>query len=165
MGLKTLIVGSRGTIAGTVYGTIVVLASVTAGAKSYEEHPWQLTAIVGTTVLVLWVAHVYSHGLGRSLEAGRRLTVGELAAIARAEFSIPLAAVLPMALLALGALDVLRERTAVWLALAVGVATLTAQGVRYAHLEQLRRAGTLIAVSVNLALGLAIVALKTFVAH
>lgn len=42
MDLKTLLVGTRQTIAGIVYGTIVVLSVVTAGAKAYDKDPWDL---------------------------------------------------------------------------------------------------------------------------
>jgi hypothetical protein len=117
------------------------------------------------SVLVLWVAHVYSDGLGESVHAGRRLTAGELGHIARREFAIPLAALLPMCAVAIGALGVFRERTAIWLAVALGVAQLAAQGLRYARLERLSPLATIFSVGVNLALGLAIVALKVAVAH
>jgi hypothetical protein len=160
-----LVFGSRRTIAGTVYGTIVVLASLAAGGHAFEDQLWHLAAIVVTTVLVLWIAHVYAHGLGESLQAGRRLDVAELGAVAARELAIPLAAVAPTAMLALGAVGLFRGSTAVWLAVGICVATLAAQGLRYALLEQLGLLGTLASVAVNLALGLAIVALKVAVAH
>jgi hypothetical protein len=163
--LNKLVLGSRERIAGTVYGTIVVLASLTAGASANEHDLWQLDAILGVSVLVLWVAHVYAHGLGESLDSGRRLTAAELGTIARREFSIPLAAVLPMTAIALGALNVFQDRTALWLALGAGVATLTAQGVRYAQLEHLSRKATIVTVGLNLVFGLVIVVLKAVVAH
>lgn len=165
MKLKALLVGTRETIAGTVYGTIVVLSVVTAGATALERDLWGLGVIAGVTVVVLWVAHVYSHGLGESLHVGRRLTATELDAIARRESSIVRAAVLPVAAIFLGALGVFEDRTALWLAVAVGVATLAAQGVRYARLERLSRTGTIVTVAVNLALGLVIVVLKALLAH
>jgi hypothetical protein len=164
-GLTRLVFGSRRTIAGTVYGTIVVLAALSTGGKAFEHDLWHLAAIVVTTVLVLWIAHVYAHGLGESLEAGRRLDVAELGAIAGRELAIPLAAVAPTAMLVLGAVGLLRATTAVWLAVGICVATLAAQGLRYALLERLGRIGTLAAVALNLALGLALVALKVVVAH
>jgi hypothetical protein len=161
--VKPLVFGSH--IAGTVYGTIVVLASLTAGADAYEHDLWRLLGLAGGTVVVLWVAHVYSHGLGESLSLGRRLTAEELAAIARREFSMLLAAAVPLAAVALGAVGVLRESTALWLAVGVGVAALTVQGFRYARLEHLSRTGTALSVATNLALGLIIVALKAGLAH
>ena len=81
------------------------------------------------------------------------------------ELAIPLASVLPLAAIALGALGVVRDKTAIWLALAIGVATLAVQGIRYARLERLSRIGTLVSVALNLCLGLLIVALKVLLAH
>jgi hypothetical protein len=162
---RRLVFGSRTTIAGTVYGTIVVLAVLAAGGRAFEHDLWGLTAVVVTTVLVLWVAHVYAHGLGESLQLDRRLDVAELGAIARRELAIPFAAVAPTAVIVLGAVGVLRSPTAVWLAVAIGVATLALQGLRYAKVERLGPTGTLVAVAVNLALGLAIIALKLVVDH
>lgn len=165
MELKRLIAGTRQTIAGTVYGTIVVLSVVTAGAKAFEHDPWGLAVIAAITTVVFWVAHVYSQGLGESLNVGRRLTTSELAAIARRESSILLAAVLLVAMLVLGAFGVFAVRTALWLAVGVGIAALAVQGVRYARLERLGRIGTIVTVGVNLALGLVIVVLKALLAH
>jgi len=47
------------------------------------------------------------------------------------------------------------------------VATLGAQGLRYARSERMARPGTVVAVAVavNLGLGLVIVALKVFITH
>lgn len=163
--LTLLVFGSRRTIAGTVYGTIVVLAALAAGGKAFENDLWHLAAIVVVTVLVLWIAHFYAHGLGESLEAGRRLDLTELGAIAGRELAIPLAAVVPAATLALGAIGVFRGSTAVWLAIGICVATLAVQGLRYAAVERLGSVATVAAVAFNLALGLAIVALKVIVAH
>ena len=162
--LTDLIVGTRQTIAGTVYGTIVVMSAVTAGARA-EHHLWDLAVIAAVTVLVFWVAHVYSLGLGESLKMGRRLTAGEVMVIARQEFSIPLAGVLPVAMIVLGAVGLVADNTALWLAVGVGVAVLTVQGVRYARLEQLSQTGTILTVAVNLVLGLVLVLLKALLAH
>jgi hypothetical protein len=115
--------------------------------------------------VVFWVAHVYAHGLGESLDMGHRLTTSELAAIARRESSILLAAVVPVAMIVLGAVGAFALDTALWLAVGVGVATLAVQGVRYARLERLTPAGTIITVAVNVALGLLIALLKALLAH
>ena len=44
--------------------------------------------IAGATVLIFWAAHMNSHGLGESLNLGRRLTARELGGIARRESPI-----------------------------------------------------------------------------
>jgi hypothetical protein len=55
---------------------------------------------------------------------------------------------------------VLGERTAIRLALGLGLATLFVQGVRYAGVEHLSRSARVLAVVVNVSLGLVIVGLE-----
>jgi hypothetical protein len=56
--LRRLILGDRQRIAGTVYGTIIVMSVLAAGAKSYEHQLWRLVAIAAVSVVVLWFEHV-----------------------------------------------------------------------------------------------------------
>jgi hypothetical protein len=156
--------GVGGGIAGTVYGTIVVMATVTVAYTS-EKRLWKLVAIVVGTALVLWIAHFYAHGLSESIEKRRRLARQEGIAIARRELGILLAAAGPTVALLLGAIGLLRSSSAVWLALGVGLATLAVEGVRYARIEGFGRPGTAVAVAINLALGLLVVAFKVALAH
>jgi hypothetical protein len=128
--LKRLVVGDRGTIAGTVYGTIIVMSIQAARARTYEHQLWRIDDSAAVSVIVLWLAHVYANGLGESLDLGRRLTIGELSSVARREYSIVAAALLPLAAVAQGAAGVLAARKAVRLGLWLGVAALAAQGVR-----------------------------------
>ena len=151
-------------IAGTVYGTVVVMAALTA-AYATEKQPWKLAGIVTGTALVLWIAHLYAHGLAESIVQDRRLKWEELRALLRRELGILLAAAAPAAMLVLGAIGLLEETTAVWLALTVGLVTLAAEGVRFARLEGLGPVGTVAALGANLALGLLVVALKVALAH
>jgi hypothetical protein len=162
---KGLALGGRDRIAGSVYGTIVVLAVLADGATAYEHQLWKLDAIVLAFVLILWLAHAYAHGLGESLRLERRLTGGERRAIVSRELAIPLAAVLPLAAVTLGASRAIGDAAAVWVAVAIGVATLAIQGVRYARLEHLGGVGTALSVSANLSFALLIVALKVLVSH
>jgi hypothetical protein len=163
--LARVLAGSPRTISGTVYGTIVVMAALVSGVHGFRHQLWQLVALVVTTAFVFWIAHVYAHGLAESIERGHRLDLAEFTAIARRELSILLAVVLPATALALGALGVLRDGTAVWLAVGAGIAALAVQGIRYARVEHLGRTGTIVALAVNIGLGLALVALKVLVAH
>jgi hypothetical protein len=151
-------------IASTVYGTVLVMATLTA-AYATEKHPWKLAVIIATTTFVLWIAHLYAHGLSASIEGSRRLRRAELVAILRRELGILLAAAAPTIALLLGASGVLAEPAAVWLALGIGLVTLAVEGLRFARLERLALPGTVMAMGLNLALGIAIVALKVEVAH
>ena len=121
--------------------------------------------IAATSAVVLWLAHVYSHGIGESLKLRRRLTVSELVSVARREYSIVAAAVPPVIALVLGAAGVVSPRTATWLVFGVGGITLAAQGVRYARLERLSLPATIVTVVLNLALGLVLVAVEVLIAH
>jgi hypothetical protein len=152
-------------IAGTIYGTIVVMAVIAAGSRGDDTDLWRLAVFVAATVLALWVAHLYAHALSDSLETQRRLSWVELGGLARREASVPLAAVAPVGALTLGALGVVGEQSAIRLALGIGVATLAALGLRYARVERLGLTATIVAVAINLALGLVIVALEVAVAH
>jgi hypothetical protein len=156
--------GTGGGIASTVYGTVVVMATLTA-AYATEKHPWRLAVLVWTTAAVLWLAHLYAHGLAESVAQRRLLSVDELTDVARRELGILLAAAGPSSALLLGALGVLKESTCVWIALGVGLATLAAEGVRYARLETLGRAATIGMVGANVGLGLLVVGLKVAIAH
>jgi membrane-associated PAP2 superfamily phosphatase len=163
--LRRLILGHPETVAGTVYGTIIVMSVIAAGAHAYEHDLWRLIVLAGGSAVVLWLAHVYSHALGESLSLGRRITVQEVASIARREFAVIAAAIIPLVAVALGATGVLAHRASVQLALWLGVAVLAAQGIRYARLERLHPAATFVTIGLNLAIGLALVALEVLIAH
>jgi hypothetical protein len=162
---KQVILGTGGGIAGIVYGTIVVMAVIAAGSRGGKTDPWRLAVLVVATALVLWVAHVYAHALSESVAAGRQLAWVELRGLARREASLLLAAVAPVGALVLGALGAMAEESSIRLALGIGVATLAVQGIRYARVEHLSRPATVVAVAVNLTLGLVIVALEVALAH
>ena len=163
---KDVFFGTGGGVAGVVYGTIVVMAVASRPAPRIgKTEPWRLAVFAVATVLVLWVAHVYAHGLSDSVAAGRRLEWMELRGLAWREASVLFAAAAPVGALVLGALGVMAEESSIRLALGIGVATLAAQGVRYARIERLGPIATLLAVAVNVALGLVIVALEVLLAH
>ena len=158
------IFGVEGGIASSVYGTVLVMATLTA-ASSERDHPWRLVAIVAVGALVFWVAHLYAHALSESIELGRRILLPDLKRIARRELGIVLAAVPATAALVLGALGVVSMATALWLALGTGVAMLDAQGLRYARVEHFERSDRIRAVACNVALGLIVVGLKALLVH
>ena len=151
-------------VAGVVYGTVVAMATLTAAYANVKD-PWKLAAIVWTTLFVLWIAHMYSHGLGESIVRGRRLDRAELKSVARRELSILLSAAGPSVPLLLGAAGVLKLSTSVWVALGVGLGILGLEGLRYARLEKLGALGTLAVTGANLALGLFVIGLKIAVTH
>lgn len=156
-------IGER--LGGFIYGTIVVLAVVVAGARAYPDDAGRIAALAGVSSLVLWVAHVYAHGLADSVAHDRHLSAAELRYVARREGSIVEAALPPIAALLLGALGVVSTEVAVWLAIGLGLVVLAAQGITFAHVERLGRLGTLLVVAANVGLGVVLVGLKLLLTH
>jgi hypothetical protein len=161
--MRTLLHPPPERIAGSVYGTIVVLGVLAAGSESEAIDAWELDVLMVGTVLVLWIAHVYAHGIADSVSAGKPLDREAIRSLAVREVSIVLAAVGPAIVLLLGAFGLMGDENAVWLALAIGTLVLAFQGLRYAEATALRRRGTVVVVAINVALGLVIVALKVWV--
>jgi hypothetical protein len=155
---------ARHEIAGLVYGTIVAMGALAAGSQT-ETDPWRLAAAVAATVIVLWIAHVYSDALAETIATGHRLDRSEFADVARRELSIPLAAVGPVIALCLAGIGLFREGTALWIAFGIGLATLFVEGIRYAGVEHLSGLTKVLTVVVNVSLGLVIVALKVALSH
>jgi len=150
---------------GFIYGTIVALAVLVAGARAFPHEAGHIAALVVATTIVFWLAHVYAHGLGRSVARDRRLTLAELRDVARHEWAIVEAAMLPALPLLLAAFGLISTRFAVWLALGIGLAVLAAEGLLFARVERLGWMGTLAVVSINLALGASLIVLKLVVTH
>lgn len=152
-------------LGGFIYGTIVVLAVVVAGARAYPHGAGHIAALAAVTAAALWLAHVYAHGLALSVARNQRLSLAEMQHIARREGSILEAAVPPVAALLLGAVGLVSTQVAVWIAFGLGLLVLGAEGVTVARAEQLGWLGTLAVVAANLSLGVLLVGLKLILTH
>jgi hypothetical protein len=141
------------------------MGALAAGAHGGPIRSRELAGIVAGTAIVLWIAHVYAHSLAETISRGRRLDRAELRSVARRELGMLLAAVAPVGALVLGALGILQDSTAAWLAMAFGLATLVAAGVLYATVERLGLVASALTIAVNLGLGLVIVGLKAGLGH
>jgi hypothetical protein len=149
---------------GGVYGSMLA-ASVVIGAGSLGSFPrTELVALLLLTGVVFWIAHVHAQLFGARLaqQAPDRHLVMR---VCRGEWPVVKAAVPPAAAVAVSPLLGLDARGAGWLALCVAVAGQVGWSVAAA-----RRAGAsprLMAVtaSVNLLLGLLIIAFKIVLKH
>jgi hypothetical protein len=158
-----VVIGER--LGGFIYGTIVVLSVVIAGATAYPDGPGHIAAFVVVTTLVFWLAHVYAHGLAHSVGHDQHLSFAELRRIAGRESSILEAGVPPVAALLVGAFGLISGQVAIWVALALGLGVLVAQGLLFARVERLSWLGTLLVIVLNLGLGLLLIGLKLVVSH
>jgi hypothetical protein len=80
--LKKVVLGDRDRIAGTVYGTIIVMSVLAGGARPYQHHLWRLVviSIVGAAVVPLCAVALGVAGVFPSAGAVRlALWIGVLA--------------------------------------------------------------------------------------
>ncbi len=152
-------------VGGFIYGTIVALSMIVAGARAYPHSPGHIAVLVAVTCVIFWLTHVYAHGLGHAVAREEHLTLAELGHIARREGSVVEAAVPPVVVLLLGAVGILSTSSAAWLAFGTGLVVLVAQGLVFARVERLGPLATLAVAAANLGLGLLLAALKLFVTH
>ncbi|MEU9572525.1 hypothetical protein [Streptomyces massasporeus] len=155
---------ARADYTGGVYGSMLA-ASVVVGAGSLGSFPRaEMVVLLLLTGVVFWIAHVHAQLFGARLaqQAPDRHLVMH---VCRDEWPIVKAAVPPAAAVAVSPLLGLDVRGALWLALCVAVVGQVGWSVAAA-----RRAGAsprLMAVtaSVNLLLGLLIIAVKIVLKH
>ena len=152
-------------LAGFVYGTILTLSVVVAGARAFPHDPAHVAELVAVTSLVFWLAHVYAHWLGESVSHGKHLSFDELRRVISREWSLVEAAVPPIVALLLGAAGLLSERAAVWLAFALGLGVLFVEGIVFVRVERLGLVSGVLVVLANLGFGILLVALKLVLGH
>jgi hypothetical protein len=152
-------------LGGFIYGTILVLAVIVAGAKAFEHEAGHIAGLVAVTVVVFWLAHVYADALAHAVAYDQHLSLADLQRIAHREASMLEAAVPPLLALLLGAVGIVSTTLAVWVAFGLGLVVLCAQGITFARVEHMGRLGTLAVVAANLGLGVALVGLKLLVSH
>lgn len=160
---RRLAMGER--LAGFVYGTILTLSVVVAGARAFPHDPAHVAELVAVTSLVFWLAHVYAHWLGESVSHGEHLSLDELRRVTSREWSLVEAAVPPVVALLLGAAGLLSERAAVWLAFGLGLGVLFVEGIVFARTERLGLVASVVVVLANLGFGLLLVGLKLLLGH
>jgi hypothetical protein len=152
-------------LGGFIYGTIVALAVIVEGRRAFPHGPGHVAVLVGVTTTVLWLAHVYAHGLAEAAARATRLRPAELRRLARNEVSMVEAALPLVVALLLASIGVLSAQAAYRLALACGLVVLGAQGLRYARVEALGTVQTVGVVVASAGLGVVLVGLELLVLH
>jgi hypothetical protein len=152
-------------LAGFIYGTIVAMSVLVAGARAFPDSPGRVAVLVTATCATFWLAHVYAHGLAHSVAHREHLSFAALRRIAPREGAIVEAAAPLVVALLLGAVGILPATAALWSAFAVGLVVLAVQALVFARVEELSWPATLLVLAINLGLGLALVALKLALTH
>jgi hypothetical protein len=150
-------------LARAIYGYILATSLVAAFSEDDDYSTTEVAVSVFVTGLVFWLAHVYASLLGERYAAGRRLTRSEIGAEFYAEWPLVQAFIPSIAVLLLGTIGLLSDDTAVWLAIAVGLAALLLWSLEIGRRERLSPLELAGMVLVNALFGAAVVVLKVVV--
>jgi hypothetical protein len=148
-------------LAGAIYGTIIATAVVAGLDEASSVSAARALAILLGTGAVIWAAEVYASLLAGRIRRHRRTRAEDVRRVMSREWPVFLAS-LPLAVpLFLGWAEVLERETAIGLATLVGIVALIGWGIRLAHREGYGAAGIAGVATVNAALGLFIIGLKS----
>jgi hypothetical protein len=150
-------------LARAIYGYILATSLVAAFSEDDDYSTTEVAVSVFVTGLVFWLAHVYASLLGERYVAGRRLTRSEIGAEFYAEWPLVQAFIPSIAVLLLGTIGLLSDDTAVWLAIAVGLAALLLWSLEIGRRERLSALELAGMVLVNALFGAAVIVLKVVV--
>jgi hypothetical protein len=120
--------GGDGNFAAAVYGSILA-AGVVASLDVGDVSDGDMTIALGGTMLVFWLAHVWSEALADRMNDPRPYTWRRLRAVAAWHWPMVQASAGPLGALLLADVGVWSLDTAVNVALAISVAQLVAWGV------------------------------------
>ena len=150
--------------AAAIYGSILAVAFITIFRQEHAAPEAVALSVLGTMV-VFFIAHVWSSILGWRLHHRERVTFARIQRIARAEWPLLEAGAVPILVLVLGWIGVISPSHAEDLALAVCIIQLFAWGFVVGLRTYDLLWVALLAGFVDGALGLVIVALEIRVVH
>jgi hypothetical protein len=150
--------------AGAIYGTILAMSVVAAGANGQSRDLRLAFAVVATSI-VFWLAHVYAEALGRQIAQNRPYRLADRAAIAREEWPMAQASLPFAACLLLGGFGIVSGYKAEILAMIVGILALGVWGYAAARAEHASGMRQAITVLTTASFGVALFLLKLVVQH
>jgi hypothetical protein len=153
-----------GVYTAAIYGSIVSTALV---AALWERHasPRTMTLSVLSTMLVFWLAHVWSAIAGERIHRGQGLPEHRIVELAREEWPMVEAVFVPIAALALAWAGVLDRDEGARAALVIGVLQLFGWGLAVGRRAYDGWWHALLGGAMNGVLGVALVALELAVIH
>jgi hypothetical protein len=150
--------------AAAIYGSILVAAMVASLSEAHADAGTLAVAVLASMV-VFWMAHVWSDAVAARLRHPGPFSWPALRAAGRSQWPMLQAAALPVAVLVLAWAGAWSVTTAETLALAVSVVQLAAWGLFVGFHTFSSWPLAILSACVDGALGLTIVALKVLVQH
>ncbi|MFL5816971.1 MAG: hypothetical protein ACJ76L_05150 [Conexibacter sp.] len=154
--------GTNGNFAAAVYGSILA-AGLVASLDVGDVSDGKMTIALGGTMLVFWLAHVWSEAISDRMNDPRPYTWKRMRAVATWHWPMMQAAFGPLCALVLADFGVWSVDTAVTVALAISIAQLVAWGIAVGRLTFESWPAALLSGAVDGTLGLMIVVLKSLV--
>lgn len=144
---------------GVIYGVIVIGALLAAESGRHESYSDTLLSAVLAAALY-WLAHAYASVLGARLTQGERLSARALLGALARDWSLIRGAAIPLLALVLAWIVGARQETAVTAALWSAIASLVVLELVAGLRSRATAAELVLEVSVGLAMGMGILALK-----
>jgi hypothetical protein len=154
--------GTNGNFAAAVYGSILA-AAVVASLDIGDVGGGAMTLSLAGTMLVFWLAHVWSEAIADRMQDPRPYSWRRLRAVAAWHWPMIQAAFGPLVALLLADLGALSLGSAVTLALAISVAQLVGWGIAIGRRTFDSWPAALLSGTVDGLLGMGLIALKTLV--
>jgi hypothetical protein len=154
---------TTGSVTEAIYG-LILATSVIAVSREYDSSN---AGLIGVTVLVtgvvFWLAHVYARVLAGSIAHRRMLNRSEVREVLRHDWPLVEVTVPLVLILAFGVLDVVPDKTAILTAMLAALVELAAAGAYAARTSGAGLRGTIVSAVIAVALGSAVILLKTLV--
>lgn len=143
---------------------MILAVSVIAVSREYEStNAGTIAVTVLVTGVVFWLAHVYARILSRSMAGDRWPTRSETRDVLRHDWPLVEVTIPLVLILLLGTLDILRDETAILLAVFGALLELGTSGAYAARSSGAGIPMTIVSAAVAVALGGAVVLLKVLV--
>ena len=154
---------TTGSVTEAIYG-LILATSVIAVSREYDaSNAGRIAVTVLVTGVVFWLAHVYARVLAGSISHHRFIDRSDVREALRHDWPLVEVTVPLVLILALGALDVVADETAILVATLAALVELGAAGAYAARKSGAGVGATVVSAVIALALGSAVVVLKALV--
>lgn len=154
---------TTGSVTEGIYGLILAVSVIAVSQEYDKTNAGTIAVTVLVTAVVFWLAHVYARILSRSMAGDRWPTRAETRAVLRHDWPLVEVALPLVAILLLGTVDLIRDRTAIALAVFAALLELGTSGAYAARSSGAGIPITVLSAVVAVGLGATVVVLKAFV--
>jgi hypothetical protein len=148
-------------VARATYGLIVVMSVLAVWSEEHDPDGSEVLESLVATAVIFWLAHVYAAITEATMERKRRMSRPEVRDLIAHEWPLVEVAIVPSLVMALSVIGVLETQTAITIALYACLGELALTGTVAAWRTGLRGWRFALFAGSSVALGLAVVGLKT----